>query len=262
MQAGFREASRLMGSVTASVERRCLIWMAVRLPPWVGSDHLTGLALAAMFMAGLSYSVASTHRMALAAAVGWLAVNWFGDSLDGTLARVRQQQRPRYGFYVDHVIDCLGTSFLLAGLGLSGFMSPLVAMTALAVYLLLAAEVYLATYCLGAFRMSFWGVGATELRILLAIGTVALFGDPTVDVGGRAYRLFDVGGAVAIVAMLATVIVSAAQNTRALYRAEPLPARKTPPVRPEPQSTEVTPAFRLQPEPTGVVSGGSQEGQG
>jgi hypothetical protein len=105
----FTEARRLMG-ISASVERRCLIWLAERLPRWVSSDHLTALALLAMFMTGLSFYLATWHRGALLLAIGWLGVNWFGDSLDGTLARVRRQQRPRYGFYVDHVIDCIGTS--------------------------------------------------------------------------------------------------------------------------------------------------------
>jgi hypothetical protein len=105
---------------------------------------------------------------------------------------------------------------------MSGFMSPLVAIGVLAAYLLLTAEVYLATYCLTEFRMSFWGIGPTELRILLAIGTLALLSDPKVDLWGTSFRLFDVGGAIAIVLMLLTLMWSVARNVRALYRDEPL----------------------------------------
>src|SRR5207247_1780999 len=137
-----------------------------------------------------------------------LGLNWFGDSLDGTLARVRQQQRPRYGFYVDHVVDCFGVLFLLGGLALSGFMSPLIAMGVIVTYFMLSIEIYLATYCLTVFRLSFWWIGPTELRVLLAIGTLALIRDPHVEMWGRALRLFDVGGAVAIVALATTLLVS------------------------------------------------------
>ena len=218
----FGEARRVMTSVLASLERRCLLWLAARLPRWVNSDHLTILALFAMLMTGVSYYVARGHRFALLFAVVWLAVNWFGDSLDGTLARVRRQQRPRYGFYIDHVVDCFGVLFLLAGLALSGYMSPLVAMGLLAAYFMLSIEVYLATYCLTVFRLSFWGLGPTELRLVLAIGTLALLFDPTVGILGQRYRLFDVGGLVAIAGIAFTLVVSVVQNVRALYRAEPL----------------------------------------
>src|SRR5204863_5477386 len=191
---------------------------------WINSDHLTVLALLAMLMTGVSYYLARWHPPALLLAVGSLAVNWFGDSLDGTLARVRGQQRPRYGFYVDHVVDCFGVLFLLAGLALSGYMSPLVAMGLLVAYFMLSIEVYLATYCLTVFRLSFWGFGPTELRLVLAIGTLALLFDPTVDLVGQRYRLFDVGGLAATAGLAITLVVSVIRNVRALYQAEPLPA--------------------------------------
>ncbi len=221
---GFSDAPRVTTALTATVERRCLLWLAGRLPAWVSSDQLTALAFLAMVAAGLSYWAAgSVHRLALLGAVLALAVNWFGDSLDGTLARVRRQQRPRYGFYVDHVVDSFGAVFLLTGLALSGYMSPFVALGALAAYLLLSVEVYLATHCVSVFRLSYWRLGPTELRILLAIGTLVLLVKPTVSVLGRQLLLFDVGGIVAIVAMTLTAVVSVARNIRILYEAEPLP---------------------------------------
>ena len=216
----FVEAARVATNPLVGVERRCLIWMAARLPRQITSDHLTGLALAAMGFAGICYGVAPRYPGALGFAIAGLALNWFGDSLDGTVARVRCQQRPRYGFYIDHIVDCFGILFVVAGLGWAGYMTPVVAMAFLISYYLLSIEIYLATYCLATFRLSFWGVGPTELRLLLAAGTLALFNDPRVAILGQQYRLFDVGGVVAVVCIAATLLMSVANNARALYRAE------------------------------------------
>ena len=172
---------RTNGSPLAAAERRALIHMAQRLPAWVTPDHLSGLGLAAMAGAGLSFWAAQYWLVGLVGVVLSLALNWFGDSLDGTLARVRRQERPRFGFYVDHVIDLAGATMLFCGLGASGFMSPLVALGVLSAYLLVSAEVYLATHVRGVFRMTFLGVGPTELRILLAIGVAALAWRPMVS---------------------------------------------------------------------------------
>jgi phosphatidylglycerophosphate synthase len=210
------------GSLLAVPERRLLIWIARRLPPAVDSDHLTLLALASMGLAGAAFAASRVAPASLWLVVVALALNWFGDSLDGTLARVRGAERPRYGFYVDHVLDIVGISLLVGGLACSGYMSPIVALGVLVCYLLVAAEVFLATAVHGVFRMSFMLFGPTELRIVLAIGAVALFGDPQVDLGilGR-HGLFDVGGAVAAFGLIAALTTSAVRNTRALARMEP-----------------------------------------
>lgn len=217
----FRHATRDMTSLLAPLERRCLIWLAGRLPAWVNSDHLTLLALVSMIGAGAAFWLGGSHPPALLLVIACLAINWFGDSLDGTLARVRNQQRPRYGFYVDHVLDVVGILFLLGGLALSGFMHPYIALGLLVAYYMLSIEVYLATYCLARFRMAFWSFGPTELRIVLAAGTLALFLDPARTAFGGPFRLFDVGGLVAIVGLGVALLVSVATNTRALYLAEP-----------------------------------------
>ena len=177
-----------------------------------------------MAVAGIAYWMSASYIWTLWAVNVCLAVNWFGDSLDGTLARVRQQQRPRYGFYVDHVVDAAGLTMLVGGMALSGYMTPTVALGLLAAYLLLCIEVYLATYCLSTFRMSFARVGPTELRILLALGNAAtmwLHPDPHVVIAGVSARLFDVAGLLAIVGLVISFIVAAVQNTRRLYLAEP-----------------------------------------
>ena len=221
--AGFREAERAQVSMLAPLEKRCLIWLAQRTPRWINPDHLTALGLAGMLGAGLSYWYARWSRLGLLLVIVCLAVNWLGDSLDGTLARVRNRQRPRYGFYVDHVCDALGTFFLLAGLGLSGYMSERIATGLLIVYFLLTIEVYLATYTVGTFHLSFWKFSPTELRILLMIGNVALLFRPVVPLFGARYRLLDVGGMAGIVCMTLVLLVAVVKHTRILYRAERIP---------------------------------------
>lgn len=200
-----------------------MIWLARRMPQWINSDHLTLLGLLAMIAAGISYWYAQRHAaLGLILATVCLAINWFGDSLDGTLARVRNKLRPRYGFYIDHVVDMAGTLFLFGGLGLSGYMSSYVAVALLIAYYMLSIECYLATYSLGRFRLSFGGFSPTELRILLAVGNVFLIFRPEVTVAGERFLLFDVGGAIGALAMFAAVLYSVAQNARRLYSEEPL----------------------------------------
>lgn len=218
----FQDAVRLQTSALSTAEKRLLIRIARRLPAWISSDHLTALGALAMLMAGACYWLSARHQVGLVLAVVCLAINWFGDSLDGTVARVRDCQRPRYGFYVDHVLDTAGTLFLLAGLGASGYMSPMVALALLAAYYLISIEIYLATCVLHTFRMAFFKLGPTELRILLAVGTLALFFHPSVTIAGRSFLLFDVGGVVAAAGLAVIFGLSAARNTRTLYKAEPL----------------------------------------
>jgi archaetidylinositol phosphate synthase len=214
---------RIQASLLAAIEKRCLIWLARHMPGFVNSDHLTVLAVLAMLSAGVCYWLAPMWPSALWLVVALLAVNWFGDSLDGTLARVRRQERPHYGFYVDHVLDAVGTLFLVSGLALGGFMSPAIAAGVLLAYYLLGIEIALATHAIGTFRISYWKVGPTELRILLALGTLQLLRSPRLSMLGSEWLLFDVGGAIAIAGLLVTFIASAIMNTRRLYKAEPLP---------------------------------------
>jgi phosphatidylglycerophosphate synthase len=219
----YREAKRVHTSVLAAAERRCLVRIAGRLPAWVNSDHLTTLAGVAMAGAGICYWIGPGSPAAMLAAIAMLAVNWFGDSLDGTVARVRHHERPRYGFYVDHVLDVVGILCLLAGFALGGIMTPLIAAGFLVAYYLLMVEIALATHAVGTFRISFWKFGPTELRILLAVGTLQLLRSPYVTLAGERFLLFDVGGIVAIAALCVTFVASAVTNGRLLYRLEPLP---------------------------------------
>ncbi len=221
----FKDASRIIVSVLAPAEKRTLRFLAARMPAAINSDHLTALALVAMLGAGLSYWYSRYSPAGLVLVAVCLALNWFGDSLDGTLARYRNHQRPRYGYYVDHVVDAFGALFLLGGLALSGYMHPMVAMGLLVGFLMLSVETYLAAHVLGEFRITHFRVGPTEMRILLAIGTLWLLVKPVVNIAGEQYRLFDVGGAIGIAGMTVTLVTTALVHARQLYRAEPMPGR-------------------------------------
>ena len=216
----FRDAARVQQSLLATVEKKSLVWLARRLPAWVKPDHLTALGFASMILAGASYALARIWPPSLLIVNIWLAVNWFGDSLDGTLARERQRQRPRYGFYVDHIVDSLGALFVIAGLGFSGYMNWWIAMGLLLSFYLLPINAYLATYTLGTFRLSYWKFSPTEIRILLAVGNAVALLRPTVRLIPMHPRFFDVSGVVAIASMAAVLAVSVVRNTVALYRLE------------------------------------------
>jgi len=209
-------------SVLAESEKRLLVRMAGRLPAWVNSDHLTALGAIAMFGVGACFWAGGT---ALWLVIPLLAVNWFGDSLDGTLARVRNRQRPRYGYYVDHVLDAIGFAALFGGLMLGGHMSLTMGLAFLAAYYLLVVEISLATHARGTFKLAFLKIGPTELRILLAMGTLQLMRSDLVSIAGHKWLLFDAGGAVAIAGFLIAFVAGAVRNGVALYNEERLPAR-------------------------------------
>jgi archaetidylinositol phosphate synthase len=211
-------ARRIQASFLASLEKKALIWLAERTPTSIKSDHLTALGLVGFLMAGLFYALSRWNNYYLLAVIACLAVNWLGDSLDGTLARVRQQQRPRYGFYVDHMVDSFGAVALMGGLAISGYMHPWIAIGLLVAFLVLSIQSYLATYTLGEFRLSFWSFGPTELRLLLAVGNLALLRWPIVLHGK--YRLFDVGGTVGLIGMSVMLLFFTLKNARRLYREE------------------------------------------
>jgi archaetidylinositol phosphate synthase len=221
----FKDAKRIQESITSGPERKILQWLAARIPYWINSDHLTLLGFLAMFLAGVSYLVARWYPVGLLLATACLAVNWFGDSLDGTIARVRNCQRPRYGFYVDHMIDSFGAVFLMGGLGLSRYVDWRIAMCMLITFLLLSIESYLTTYTLGVFRLSFAKFGPTEIRILLALGNVVLWLHPNAIVPGTSYRLFNFGGIVAASAMLIMATAAGIWHTAVLYRQETIRSR-------------------------------------
>jgi len=213
---------RELTSLTAEPERRALLFLAARVPAAVGPDHLTALGLVAMLAAGAAYALSARWPLLLLAVNVALVLNWLGDSLDGTLARYRQRTRPRYGFYVDHMVDALGALSLLLGLAASGWMTPWLAVALLLAYLLLSVNIALAACSRGTFKISYGPFGGTELRILLALANTAVWLWPQVVVGGRAVMAFDVMGGLALLGLVAALVRSTVQNTCALYALERL----------------------------------------
>jgi archaetidylinositol phosphate synthase len=206
---------RIQASFLAAREKKTLLWLAERTPAGINSDHLTALGFAGQLAAGVFYALSRWNRYYLLAVIACLVVNWLGDSLDGTLARVRQQQRPRYGFYVDHMVDSFGAVAMMGGLAFSGYMHPWIAISLLIGFLVLSIQSYLATYTMGEFHLSFWNFGPTELRLLLAVGNLALLRWPVVL--HHQFRLFDVGGAIGLAGMTLMVIFFTIKNGYRLY---------------------------------------------
>jgi phosphatidylglycerophosphate synthase len=216
----FREAQRHLAGLTARAERRALSFLAARTPGRITSDHLTLLGFASTAACGALYAASGRHPWLLLLVNVGIALNWLGDSLDGTLARHRGVERPRFGFYVDHLADAFGAAFVLAGLALSGLMSPLVAAGVLIAYFLVAIETYLATHAIGRFKVSFGPFGGTELRILLAVANVLVLRHPVWTVWGTEWLAFDLLGAGVAAILAAIAVASGVRGTRALVRLE------------------------------------------
>ena len=209
-------------SLTAAAEKRLLVWLAHRMPGWLNSDHLTALGLLGNALAGIGYALAGRDPRWLHFVNLCLFVNWLGDSLDGTVARVRNRLRPRYGFYVDHLVDAFGALFLLVGLAVSGLVSERVALALLVVYFLFSINMYLATVSLGVFKLSYGLLGGTELRILLAAVNLIVLSYPRVVLFGRTFLLFDLIAGLGAAALAVITLRSAAQVTKRLYDQERL----------------------------------------
>ena len=220
---GFRDATRIQQSITASVERKILLWLARRTPDRVSPDHLTALGFVAQLLAAASYAWARWNKWGLVLAAIFIGVNWLGDSLDGTLARYRGRLRPRYGFYLDHMIDSFGAVALMSGLAASGYIHWQVSAGMLVAFLMLSIETYLTAYTLSDFRLSHGFFGPTEIRILLIAGSLAVLFSPRVHIFGLELLLFDAGGLVATIVMMGMVIAAATRHTVQLYQKEGLP---------------------------------------
>lgn len=209
-------STRDLRSFTAEAEKKILVSLARSLPSWVSPDHLTALGVISMAGAALCYRLLSVSPLALLGVNLFLFLNWFGDSLDGTLARVRQKQRPRYGFYVDHLVDAFGAIFLLGGLAASGLVSTYAALALLVAYLLLQIHIALKAHTTRVFQIAFAGIGGTEARILVATLNMALLVWPGIQpiVAPLVW--------IAVAALVAVVIADGVKTGRALDREERL----------------------------------------
>lgn len=192
--------NRIQQNVLSRAERRLLNWLCARLPRWVTPDKLTSLALVAAGVIFFAYAMSNENPNWLWLAVVGYFVHWFGDSLDGSLARFRRIERPRYGYFIDHSCDGLGNLLIVGGLGASPYVRVDVALFALTAYLLLAVNTFLIAKVVGDFPLSHLGAGPTELRLLLITLTITMYGaGPYAGVlpGFSGFDLF-VGGFAAI----------------------------------------------------------------
>jgi archaetidylinositol phosphate synthase len=202
--------TRVNNSPIGIVEKKVLIWLAARMPAWIVPDTLTLIGLLAAVWIFVSYALTFFDtRFLWVASFGFL-INWFGDSMDGTLARFRKIERPRYGFFVDHIIDAVSEALIFIGLGLSPFLRFDLALLALVAYLMVSVYVYLATYVNGVFRISYAGLGPTELRLIaIAANTLVFFtGNPTYTFTFASLTLYDLVVIVVIFIILAIFTVS------------------------------------------------------
>jgi len=214
------ETQRIQTSILASLEKICLLWFARHMPGWIKPDHLTALGLVAMLGAGASYFMTQQSSLFLFAVDFFIIINWFGDSLDGTLARFRNQERPRYGYYVDHVVDMFGLLFLFAGLALSEYISFVPASILLVILLMAGLNIALRTYSMGIFRLSKWGFGPTEFRLMVIIANAYIFISPTINISGKPVLFFDAAAIIASIILFLTLTISVIQNAVILYKEE------------------------------------------
>jgi archaetidylinositol phosphate synthase len=222
------EAEREPNFLLARFERRFLPWVARKLPRWVLPDDMTALGVAAALGVCAAYQLSNDGRGWLWIASALLVVQWLGDSLDGTLARVRGIQRPRYGYYLDHLVDAISTAAIGIGLGLSPFMLLSVGTLIVVAYLILSINVYLESYALGRFSLGYGYLGPTEIRaILIGLNTALALGL------GLDFRLveldmtvFDVIGLAIAGVMIALLATRVFMNLRELAREEPAAARR------------------------------------
>jgi archaetidylinositol phosphate synthase len=214
----------------AHPEARVLEWIACRLPRWVMPDHLTALGVLAALGIAAAYALSNRDAAWLWAASGLLVVHWLGDSLDGTLARVRRTERPRYGYYLDHLVDAIATALIGLGLGLSPHMLLVTGLVIVVAYLVLSINTYLETQALGVFSLGYGRLGPTEARLaLVALNTVLALGlAPAVTIAGLGVTVLDAAGLGLAALMLFAVGMRAARNLRELARREPPAAQAAP----------------------------------
>jgi len=212
-------APRQKTFLLARPETRALEWIARRLPRWVMPDHLTALGVLAAIGIAAAYALSNRDPAWLWAASGLLVVHWLGDSLDGTLARVRRSERPRYGYYLDHLVDAIATALIGVGLGLSPYMLLATGMVIVIAYLVLSINTYLETKVFGVFSLGYGRLGPTEARLaLVAINTLLAFGVGPVVAGLSVLDVVVLGVAGA---MAVALVVRALRNLRELARLEP-----------------------------------------
>src|ERR687888_504532 len=222
------DATREPNFLLAKPEKRALRAMARRLPRWVLPDDLTLLGVLAAIGICVAYQLSNSSRAWLWVASALLVLHWIGDSLDGTLARVRDIQRPRYGYYLDHLVDAVSTALIGLGLGLSPYLLLSIGALIVVAYLTLSINVYLESYAFGRFSIGYGLIGPTEVRlILVALNTALALGlSLRFSVNDLSLTALDVVGAGVVAVMVALLVVRAVRNLRELAREEPAAPRR------------------------------------
>jgi archaetidylinositol phosphate synthase len=222
------EATREPSFLLAKPEKRLLRWIAARLPRWVLPDDLTALGVLAAIGVAVAYQLANDSIEWLWAASALLVLQWFGDSLDGTLARVRGIERPTYGYYLDHLVDAIATAAIGIGLGLSPLMLLSIGTLIVVAYLILSINVYLESYAFGRFSIGYGYVGPTEIRLILIVlnSVVALGAGLEFVIADLELTLFDVIGLAIAATMIVLLLGRAARNLHELAKKEPAAPRR------------------------------------
>ncbi|HZN89503.1 MAG TPA: CDP-alcohol phosphatidyltransferase family protein [Thermoleophilaceae bacterium] len=217
------DAPRRKQFLLARAESRVLTCIAERLPAWIKPDHMTALGVLAAFGIAGAYLLSNGDKTWLWAASALLVVHWLGDSLDGTLARVRKIERPKYGYYLDHLVDALATAVIGLGLGLSPYMLLAVGLVIVVAYLILSINTYLETHAFGVFALGYGGVGPTEVRlVLIGLNTLLALGVGLgFSVGDLGLTVLDLIGLGIAGVMITALVARAARNLRRLAELEP-----------------------------------------
>lgn len=227
------QSKRIQTSILNSAEKKVLVWLASRQPKWMTSDILTFIGVLGAIIAAVGYALSNYDIRWLWFASFGFFVNWYGDSLDGTLARVRGTQRPVYGFYLDHCIDGITMAIMCVGAGLSDLLNLYIAMAVLVVYLLLSISVYINAHLKGEFKLTYAGMGPTEFRIIMIIvNTLFIYIAPlreyalTVNVLGTDIILgsFDFVGLAILFVLVAIHLSNFAGDAKAYSKIDPLKA--------------------------------------
>lgn len=230
-----KKAERIQTSILNGVERKVLVWLAERQPRWVVSDTLTFIGSIGALLIGLGFVLASRNAAWLWLSFFGFIVNWYGDSLDGTLARVRKTPRPIYGYYIDHTVDCINEAFMFLGIGLSSYMYLSLALALFAVYLCLTVNVGTNAHLKGEFKLTYAKLGPTEFRIIaMALIAVLYFVKPlqtfsvTLDVFGKSISLgsIDLAGIVILAILVVIYLVTIINDAKGYAKIDPMPKRE------------------------------------
>ncbi len=224
------QSVRIQTSFLNAAEKKALVWLAERQPKWMTSDILTFIGFLGAVIIAVGYALSANPVFLWLASFGWI-INWYGDSLDGTLARVRKQQRPVYGFFIDHTVDCINESIMVIGIGMSPFMQFDVAIMCLVAYLLISVYVYISAHLKGEFKLTYGKMGPTELRVIMIIVNTLWFFIPwlreyslDIKMFGNIYSfsVLDFVGIFLFVGILIAYFGSLIKDGREYAKADPL----------------------------------------